>query len=101
MWPGFGQNMRVLQWIVERVRGDTGGVDSPLGEMPQYGDINWDGLDFTEEQFASLMSFDKEISEIEVGDQQVMFKLLGDRLPEAIESQRQQALRRLELQRLE
>ncbi len=101
MWPGFGQNMRVLQWIVERVRGDAGGVDSPLGEIPQYGDINWNGLDYTEEQFASLMSFDKEISEIEVGDQQVMFKLLGDHLPEAIELQRQQALQRLELQRLE
>ena len=96
LWPGFGQNMRVLQWVVERVRGDAGAVDSPLGEVPQYEDMNWEGLDYPEERFISLMHFDKEISKLEVADQQLMFDLLGDHLPAEIEAQRQQALGRLE-----
>jgi phosphoenolpyruvate carboxykinase (GTP) len=95
MWPGFGQNMRVLQWIVERVKGEANGIESPLGAVPEYGDINWSGLEFSQDQFEDLMSFDREISKLEVDDQRVMFELLGDHLPEAIESQRQKALQRL------
>ena len=54
-WPGFGQNMRVLQWIVERCRGRGHAVETPLGLEPAYGDLNWTGLDFPPERFAQVM----------------------------------------------
>ncbi|MGI9658260.1 MAG: phosphoenolpyruvate carboxykinase (GTP), partial [Gaiellaceae bacterium] len=47
LWPGFGENMRILQWIVGRSRGQAASIESPLGWMPQYKDLDWRGLDFT------------------------------------------------------
>ena len=56
-WPGFGENMRVLQWIVERAQGRAVGIESPLGWMPRYQDLNWKGLeDFSESDFRACMS---------------------------------------------
>ncbi len=51
VWPGFGQNMRVLQWVVERCHGRGHGEATPLGLEPGYGDLNWAGLDFPPERF--------------------------------------------------
>jgi phosphoenolpyruvate carboxykinase (GTP) len=58
MWPGFGENMRVLAWIVGRTRGQAGGVESPLGVMPRYEDLRWDGLDYSKEAFQRMMRVD-------------------------------------------
>ena len=58
-WPGFGQNMRVLQWIVERCRGRGHAVETPLGIEPAYTDLNWTGLEFPPERFAQVMRVDK------------------------------------------
>ncbi|WP_339865316.1 phosphoenolpyruvate carboxykinase (GTP) [Paremcibacter congregatus] len=96
LWPGFGQNMRVLEWIVKSVHGTAGGSETPFGRSPGYGDINWTGLDFNEAQFGKLMAFEKDASIAEVKDQSVMFDKLGDSLPPAIKQEQDKALDRVQ-----
>ncbi len=56
VWPGFGQNMRVLQWIVERCRGRARAVENSVGLVPDYADLNWTGTDFDAAHFAGVMN---------------------------------------------
>ena len=58
LWPGFGQNMRVLKWIVERVQGKADAQKAGIGNVPGYGDIDWTGLDFSEEEWNEVMALD-------------------------------------------
>jgi len=81
MWPGFGDNMRVLKWIVERVRGRGFAVESPLGFMPRRQDLEWSGLDYPAEKFYELMAIDREAGLAEVRDHEVHFDKFYDRLP--------------------
>lgn len=81
IWPGFGDNMRVIRWIVDRVHHRSSAVESPLGLMPTYDDLDWSGLDFTKEQFADLMSVDRDVGLSEADAQKVYFKQFKDRLP--------------------
>jgi phosphoenolpyruvate carboxykinase (GTP) len=96
MWPGFGENTRVLQWIVERVRGRAGAVESPFGLMPKLDDINWQGMDFDAEQFYKLMEVDRAAAQDEAEDQKTLFDTFGDRLPADMETQRQALIARLD-----
>jgi phosphoenolpyruvate carboxykinase (GTP) len=80
-WPGFGDNMRVLEWIIGRVRGRAGAVESPIGWMPTYNDINWDGLDFTNEEFDEIMDIDREQWKQEVLGHEELFEKMYDKLP--------------------
>jgi len=81
LWPGYGENMRVLKWIVQRVRGQAHAVESPLGWMPRYGDIDWNGLEFSPDAFSTLMSVDREKWKSEVLMHEELFSKLYDRLP--------------------
>lgn len=81
-WPGFGENMRVLNWIVDRVRGRKSAAESPLGYVPNYEDIEWDGLDFDQASFDDLMALDKEAWLQELDSHVELFDKLGKKLPE-------------------
>jgi phosphoenolpyruvate carboxykinase (GTP) len=85
LWPGFGENMRVLRWIVERVHGRVGAVESPVGWMPRYKDLDWRGLeDFTPQQFDALVSFDRTEWKQEILQHDELFISLYDRLPKEL-----------------
>ncbi len=97
VWPGFGDNMRVLKWIVDRARGRATDVAaSPFGYSPRYKDLNWAGLDFAEDKFRKIMDIDRKEAEAETRDQEELFNRFGSRLPPEIEQQRLAVVKRLE-----
>ncbi len=82
LWPGFGENMRVLKWIIDRVQGRGYAIESPLGWMPRYEDLNWEGLEgMTPEKFNKLMSVNSKEWKDEVLSHEELFSKLYDRLP--------------------
>ncbi|HEV2883554.1 MAG TPA: phosphoenolpyruvate carboxykinase (GTP) [Pyrinomonadaceae bacterium] len=81
MWPGFSENMRVLKWIVDRAHGRALAKETPIGWMPHYEDIEWEGLDFPKEKFEELQSFDRNTWRNEVLGHEELFLDLHDRLP--------------------
>ena len=81
LWPGFGENMRVLKWVIDRVRGRANAVESPIGWMPRYENMDWAGLDFTAEQFEKIMSIDREEWKHELLAHQELFERMYDSLP--------------------
>jgi phosphoenolpyruvate carboxykinase (GTP) len=95
MWPGFGQNMRVLKWILDRAHGRAYATETPLGWMPRPGDIDLEGIDVSPEQFAALqsMTLDEFKSEI-MAQEELFLKLAGD-LPKEMIFQRELLISRL------
>ena len=81
MWPGYGQNMRVLKWIIDRVAGKAKGVESPIGLVPQYEDMEWNGLDYPQEKFQELMRIDREAGVADARSQEELFDKFFDRVP--------------------
>lgn len=82
LWPGFGQNIRVLKWIVERIRGKASSVESPIGWMPRYEDMDWTGMEnFSKEDFAKIMTVDREPGKQELLSHEELFERMYDKLP--------------------
>jgi len=81
LWPGFGENMRVLKWVVDRVRGRAQGVETPIGWTPAWEDMNWTGLSFTKEKFAALEFVDRTAWRVEVMGHEELFLSVHDHLP--------------------
>lgn len=80
-WPGFGENMRVLKWVFDRIHGRGYGIESPLGWVPRYEDINWEGLNFPKEKFEKIMYIDREQWKQEISSHEDLFVKLYDKLP--------------------
>jgi phosphoenolpyruvate carboxykinase (GTP) len=96
IWPGFGENMRVLKWIVDRVQGNAkDAADGPFGYMPRYDDLNWNGLGFSKDKYRRITDIDATEALAEAEDQANHFETYGNRLPEALESERKDLIRRL------
>jgi phosphoenolpyruvate carboxykinase (GTP) len=96
IWPGFGENMRVLQWIVARTQGQAEATKSPFGYQPRHQDINWTGLDFGAGDFGGIMDIERAGGTEEAEAQKELFESFADRLPPEMESQRLALAERLQ-----
>jgi phosphoenolpyruvate carboxykinase (GTP) len=82
VWPGFGENMRLLQWIVARTKGNANAIESPIGWMPRFSDLDWTGLEgFSEDDYVQAMSLDRDDWDKEILSHDELFIRLHDRLP--------------------
>jgi phosphoenolpyruvate carboxykinase (GTP) len=95
MWPGFRENMRVLRWIVERVQGRALGKETPIGWVPGYPDLSWQGLDFPQSTFEALEEVDRKAWKEEVINHEKLFIDLHDHLPPEMVYERELLICRL------
>ena len=87
LWPGFGDNSRVLKWMIERLEGKVAGKKTPIGLMPQLQDLDMTGLDVPEEDMEELLSVDVAAWQAELPDLEQHLGQFGDRLPERLRKQ--------------
>ena len=95
VWPGFGENMRVLKWIVDRVEGEASGNEHVIGVSPRYEDMEWNGLDFPRAKFDEITSIDLDDWRKEIGSHTELFAKLEGRLPHELEDTKCNFARRL------
>ena len=84
VWPGYGENMRVLKWMIDRIEGQAKGTDTMFGVAPTYAEINWNGLDFSEAQFNTVTSIDRAAWTDELKLHATHFEQLAYHLPQAL-----------------
>ena len=81
IWPGFGDNMRVLKWMLDRIAGTAGGEENVFGVTPRHADLHWDGLDFAEAMYEQITAIDRAAWEAELKLHDELFDKLSHRLP--------------------
>jgi phosphoenolpyruvate carboxykinase (GTP) len=96
VWPGFGENMRVLKWMIDRIEGQAQGDEHVFGVSPRYEELSWDGLDFTAEQFAKVISLDADAWKQELALHDELFTKLAHGLPQALPDAKTRLEERLE-----
>ena len=84
VWPGYGENMRVLKWMIDRIEGTAKGEEQATGVIPAYEDLNWTGLDFSAEQFKTVTSMDKAAWQAELKLHEELFSQLAHHLPQEL-----------------
>lgn len=95
LWPGFGENMRILKWIVDRVHGRGISKETPLGWVPHYEDIDWTGVNYSKEQWEEVMAVDRERWKLLTLQHEELFLKLHDHLPKEMVYERELLICRL------
>ncbi len=95
LWPGFGENMRVLKWIVDRVRGRARSRETPIGWQPRYEDLDWTGLEYSKSDFEALQAIDRRLWRQEILGHEELFYDLHDHLPKELIYERELLICRL------
>jgi phosphoenolpyruvate carboxykinase (GTP) len=95
IWPGFGENMRVLKWIVDRIEGRADGFEHVFGISPRFDDLHWAGLDFPRAQYERITSVEPEDWQRELGLHSELFERLAGRLPPELEQTKNRLRQRL------
>ncbi|HEX2987552.1 MAG TPA: phosphoenolpyruvate carboxykinase domain-containing protein [Chloroflexota bacterium] len=87
LWPGYGENSRVLKWMCDRVDGRVDAVNTPIGLLPNPSDLELAGLDISQEELTELLRVDKDAWRSEIPDIEQHFAKFGDRMPARLTSQ--------------
>jgi phosphoenolpyruvate carboxykinase (GTP) len=95
VWPGYGENMRVLKWMIDRIEGKAQGKENVFGVSPTYEELNWSGLDFSPEQFKTVISIDKAAWQQELQLHADLFRQLEYHLPRQLSETKAQIEKRL------
>jgi phosphoenolpyruvate carboxykinase (GTP) len=84
VWPGYGENMRVLEWMLDRIEGKAQGAEHLFGVSPRYEDLDWNGLGFSRDQFDTVIGIDRAAWQQEMTMHDELFKQLAHHLPKAL-----------------
>jgi phosphoenolpyruvate carboxykinase (GTP) len=95
VWPGYGENMRVLKWMIDRIEGKAQGHENAIGVSPSYEELNWTGLDFSASQFQTVTSIDKAAWVAELKLHEELFSQLAYHLPAELTATKQALAQRL------
>ena len=95
LWPGFGDNARVLKWMCERLEGKAGGKKTPIGYLPNETDIDLRGLEIPPQNMKELLRFDLPAWKAEIPDLEKHLAQFGDRLPQRLRKQLKELVGRL------
>jgi phosphoenolpyruvate carboxykinase (GTP) len=95
VWPGYGENMRVLKWMIDRIEGEAQGAQNVFGISPKYEELNWQGLAFSPEQFAKVIGLDRDAWLKELQLHEELFQQLAYHLPAELKATKAQIEQRL------
>ncbi len=96
LWPGFGDNLRVLEWMIKRVKGEVGAVETPIGALPRIEHVNLEGVELSDEARAKLFGFDRDGWRAEIASLAGFLDEFGDRMPELLKLEQQRSAARLD-----